>query len=207
MRTASTLPILLVAVIACGDHEAPASAADAGPEGHVAKRLRTDGGLDAAADADDARQADADGSSDSDGGSDGDGATDAGADASARGDSGIDADCTLVTLGYHAELVTIAGTPFGLEAGVDSGRFATGTMTYDTCVPDTDPFASPSTGKYDHAGRKSGTFSFALDAPTGAAVVSLEIAGSTRPWWAFATWTTSTSMTAATTSSTTWTGS
>lgn len=180
-RTALTLPCALVAVIACGGDEAHTPASDAGSEEHVATRTRTDGAPDATADAGRAGRPDAGAPADSDAGSDGDGESDAAVDASTRTDGAIDATCMLVTLGYQAELVTIAGTPFGLDASVDGGRLATGAMTYDTCVPDTDPFASPNTGKYDHAGRESGAFSFVLDAPTGAATVSLEIVGSTRP--------------------------
>jgi len=97
------------------------------------------------------------------------------------GGQGDEAGCVLVTLSFRAQIVTIAGTPFGLDTAVDRLRMAGGTMTYDTCVPDTDTFSSPTTGEFDHVARETGAFSFALDDPIGDEVVELQIAGSTRP--------------------------
>lgn len=90
---------------------------------------------------------------------------------------GVDTSCPLVTLAFEAALVTIAGAPFGLTYETDAGRVATGSMTYDPCVPDTDTFESPDDGEYDHVATERGAFQLALDG----AGTALQITGSTRP--------------------------
>jgi hypothetical protein len=92
-------------------------------------------------------------------------------------DTDTDRDCGLVTLSFRSELATISGEPFGLSYATDAGRTATGTMTYDTCVADTDVFESEDDGVYDHIDGERGAFSFALEGPGTA----LEIQGSVRP--------------------------
>jgi hypothetical protein len=99
------------------------------------------------------------------------------ADTDVDTDTDSDVGCVQVTLSYRAELVTIAGEPFGLSYAADAGRMASGAMTYDTCVPDTDTFESPDDGEYDHSYRQRGGFSFSLEGEGTA----LDIEGSGRP--------------------------
>lgn len=89
----------------------------------------------------------------------------------------IDLSCTPVTLTFRAEVVTIAGTPFGLTSESDRERFATGSLTYDPCVPDTDPFDSPDHGEFDHRFTDRGAFNVTLE-PGG---TDLSVVGSSRP--------------------------
>jgi hypothetical protein len=99
------------------------------------------------------------------------------ADTDVDTDTDTDPGCSQITLSYRAELVTIAGEPFGLSYATDAGRMASGTMTYDTCVPDTDTFDSPDDGEYDHVHPYQGGFSFGLEGEGTA----LDIEGSGRP--------------------------
>ncbi len=92
-------------------------------------------------------------------------------------DTEIDLSCPLITLDFRAELSTISGAPFGLSYETDSGRMASGSMTYDPCVPDTDTFESPDSGEYDHVYTERGAFDFTLEGDG----TPLAIVGSTRP--------------------------
>jgi hypothetical protein len=181
-RSVFLLMLLLIAACAKDDPEADKPEHQANDDA-AASNPSDGGGVEAGYDAGNDGGVDAGGDADDDGG------VEAGYDANTGGDanteSGVDggldaaANCTLVTLTYRAELVTIAGTPFGLQSNVDRGRFATGSLTYDTCVGDGSEL--PNLGEFDHVSRETGAFSFELDAPSAGQTVSLRVAGSTRP--------------------------